>query len=91
MLSVNELISRTLLFGLNVTLTSVFDLIVLLSYHVIRMFLVQKFSYPVATQGHEPSIYIKVYQNSWVFLRIPGNTLGSAPAPRQHLMLHKKT
>ena len=36
------LISRTLLFELNVTLMSVFNLIVLLSYRVIRVFLVQK-------------------------------------------------
>ena len=46
------LISRTLHFGLNVTLTSVFNFTVLLSYRVIRVFLVQKFSYPVAMDGH---------------------------------------
>jgi hypothetical protein len=28
---------------------------ILLSYRAIRVFLVQKFSYPVATHGHEPS------------------------------------
>ena len=54
-LSVTVLISRTLLFGLNVTLTSLFNFIVLLSYRAIFMFLVQKFSCPVATHGHEPS------------------------------------
>ena len=43
MLSVTVLISRTLLFELNVTLTSIFNLTVLLSYRAIRMFLVQKF------------------------------------------------
>jgi hypothetical protein len=39
------LISRTLLFELNVILTAVFNFIVLLSYRTIRVFLVQKFSY----------------------------------------------
>ena len=48
------LISRTLPFGLNITLTSVFNFTVLLSYHAIRVFLVRKFNYPVATDGHEP-------------------------------------
>ena len=46
------LISRTLHFELNVTLTVVFNFTVLLSYHAIRVFLVQKFSYSVATYGH---------------------------------------
>jgi hypothetical protein len=46
------LISRTLPFGLNVTLTFVFNFTVLLSYRAIRVFLVQKFSCPVATHGH---------------------------------------
>jgi hypothetical protein len=49
------LISRTLPFGLNVTLASVFNFTVLLSYRAIRVFLAQKFSCPVATHGHEPS------------------------------------
>ena len=38
------LISRTLLFGLNVTLTVVFNFTVLLYYRTILVFLVQKFS-----------------------------------------------
>ena len=38
--SVTVLISRTLAFRLNITLMSVFNFIVLLSYHSIRMFLV---------------------------------------------------
>jgi hypothetical protein len=58
MLSVTVLISRSLLFGLNATLTLVFNFTVLLSYHAIRVFLVQMFSCPVATHGHEPSYYI---------------------------------
>ena len=41
-LSMTVLISRTLLFELNVTLMSVFNLPVLLSYRAIRGFLVQK-------------------------------------------------
>ena len=41
-LCVTVLILRTLLFELNVTLTSVFNLTVLLSYRAIRVFLVQK-------------------------------------------------
>ena len=44
-----------MLFGLNVTLTLVFNFTVLLSYRAILVFLVQKFSCPVATHGHEPS------------------------------------
>ena len=40
-LSVTVLISWTLLFGLNVTLTSLFNFTVLLSYRTIRMFLIQ--------------------------------------------------
>jgi len=39
---VTVLISRTLLFGLNVTLTSVFNFTVLLSYRAIRVFLSTK-------------------------------------------------
>jgi len=35
---VTVLISRTLLFGLNVTLTLIFSFIVMLSYRVIHMF-----------------------------------------------------
>jgi hypothetical protein len=49
------LISQTLRFGLNVTLTSVFNFVLLLSYHVIRVFLVQKFSCPVGTRGENGS------------------------------------
>ena len=55
-LSMTVLISRTLLFELNVTLTSVFNFTVLLSYHTICVFLVQKFSCSVATHGYEPSL-----------------------------------
>jgi hypothetical protein len=51
-LFVTVLISQTLLFELNVTLTSVFNFIVLLSYFTICVFLVQKFSCPVATHEH---------------------------------------
>ena len=47
------LISRTLFFELNVTSTAV----LLLSYHAIRVFLVQKFSCPVATHGHATYTY----------------------------------
>jgi hypothetical protein len=39
-LSLIVLISRTFLFGLNVTLTSIFNFTVLLSYRTIRVFLV---------------------------------------------------
>jgi hypothetical protein len=39
-------------FGLNVTLMSVFIFTVLLSYRAIYMFLIQKFSCPVATHEH---------------------------------------
>ena len=46
------LITRTLIFRLNVT--SVFNFTVLLSYRAIHMFLVKKFSCPIATHGHEP-------------------------------------
>ena len=53
------LISRTFIFGLNVTLMLVFNFTVLLSYRAIRVFLVQKFSCPVATHGHEPSSCIR--------------------------------
>ena len=55
MLSVTVLISRTLPFGLSVTLTSVFNFIILLSYRAIRVFLVRKFSCSIAIYGHEPS------------------------------------
>ena len=40
-LCVTVLILRTLLFELNVTLTTIFNFTVLLSYRVIRMFLVR--------------------------------------------------
>ena len=53
-LSVTVLVLRTLLFKLIVTLTSVFNLTVLLSYRTICVFLVKKFSYPIATHGHAP-------------------------------------
>jgi len=53
------LISQTLHFGLNVASASVFNFIVLLSYRAIHVFLVQKFSCPVATYGHEPSTKFK--------------------------------
>jgi hypothetical protein len=39
-------------FWLNITLTAVFNFIVLLSYRAIRVFLLQKFNYPVATHEH---------------------------------------
>jgi hypothetical protein len=46
------------IFGLNVTLTLVFNFKVLLSYRAIHAFLVQKFCYHVATHGHATySIY----------------------------------
>ena len=49
------LISQTLLFELNDTLTAVFNFTALLSYRAIHLFLVQKFSYFVATHGMLPS------------------------------------
>ena len=49
---VTMLISQTLVFKLNVTLTSVFNFTVLLSYRAIHVFLVQKFSCSVATHGY---------------------------------------
>ena len=51
-LSVIVLISRTLPFGLHVILTLLFNLTVLLSYRVIRVSLLKKFSCPVARHGH---------------------------------------
>ena len=50
----------TLPFRLNITLTSIFNFTILLSYHEIRVFLVQKFSCSVATHEHEPSLQIRV-------------------------------
>ena len=58
------LISRTLLFELNVTLTSVFNLTVLLSYRAIRMFLVKRFSCPVAMHGHASLTYMTTIMGS---------------------------
>ena len=55
MLYVTVLISRTLPLRLNVTLTLTFNFTVLLSYHAIRVFLIQNFNCPVAMHGHEPS------------------------------------
>jgi len=46
------LILQTLSFELNIILTLIFNFIVLLSYHAISMFLVKKFSCPVATHGY---------------------------------------
>ena len=52
-----------LAFSIKCHFNVVFNFIVLLSYRAIHVFLLQGFSYPIATHGHEPSYHLKKWNN----------------------------